>query len=104
MRELSVIYARLIKHYKFKYQTVFSAKFDKQDENDQVLDETELCINLNINHNLTKNDLDKIDIKSPVEHQIKQQDMKDSGWIFDKINSTIVFFYKTGELNGSNYV
>ena len=31
MKELSVIYARLINQYKFKYQTVFSARFDKQD-------------------------------------------------------------------------
>ena len=30
--------------------------------------------------------------------------MNDSGWRFDKINSMRVYFYKTGELNGSNYV
>ena len=30
--------------------------------------------------------------------------MKDSGWRFDKINSMTVVFYKTGEVNGSNYV
>ena len=38
MKELAVIYARLINQYKFKYQTVFSARFDKQDEDNQVLD------------------------------------------------------------------
>ena len=31
INELSVIYARLKKQYKFKYQTVFSARFGKQD-------------------------------------------------------------------------
>ena len=30
--------------------------------------------------------------------------MKDSGWRFDKINSKTEYFYKTNELNGSNYV
>ena len=30
--------------------------------------------------------------------------MKDSGWRFDKIKSMTIYFYKTGELNGSNYV
>ena len=30
--------------------------------------------------------------------------MKDSGWRFDKINSMTIYFYKTGEMNGSNYV
>ena len=36
------IYARLTNQNKFKYQTVFSARIDKQDEDDQVLDEIEL--------------------------------------------------------------
>ena len=71
IKELSAIYARLNNQYKFKYQTVFSARFVKQDENDQVLDETELFINLNINHNLTQTDIDNIDVISPLEHQIQ---------------------------------
>ena len=104
MKELSIIYARLINQYKFRYQTVFSARFDKQDEDDQLLNETELFINLNINQNLTQSDLDKIDIRSPLEHQIQQQEMRDSGWRFDKKGSLTVYFYKTNELNGSNYV
>ena len=58
---------------------MFSARFDKQDENNQVLDETELFINLNIKHNVAKSDLGKINIKYPLEHQIQQQEMKDSG-------------------------
>ena len=29
--------------------------------------------------------------------------MKASGCRFDKINSGTIYFYKTGELNGSNY-
>ena len=104
MKELSIIYARLRNQYKFSYQTVFSARFDKQDEDGQVLDEIELFINLNINHNLTQSDLDKMDIVSPLDCQIQQQQMKDSGWRFDKINSMTVYFYKTTEMNGSNYV
>ena len=101
MKELSNIYARLINQYIFEYQTVFSARFDKQDENNLVLDETELFINLNINHNLTRTD---IDIRSQLEHQIQRQEMKDSGWRFDKINSMTIYFYKTNEMNGSNYI
>ena len=45
MKDLSVIHAGLINQYKFRYQTEFPAKFDKQDENDQLLDETDLFIN-----------------------------------------------------------
>ena len=65
MKELAMIYARLINYYKFKYQTVFSARFDQQDEDGEILDATELFINLNINHNLTQSDLDKINIIFP---------------------------------------
>ena len=36
MKELSVIYARLINQYKIKIHTVFSARFDKQKEDNQV--------------------------------------------------------------------
>ena len=93
MKKLFILYVRLIYRYKFKYQTAFSARFDKQDEDNQILDETELFNNLNIFHNLTESDLDKIDVRSPLEHQIQQQEMKDSGWRFDKNNSLIVYFF-----------
>ena len=80
MKEMSIIYARLKNQYIFRYQTVFSARFDKQNENIQVLDEIDLFINLNVNHNLTETDINNIVKKSPLEHQIQQQEMKDSGW------------------------
>ena len=104
IKELSVIYARLINQYIFKYQTVFSARFEKQDGSNQVLDETELFINLNNNHNSTEGDLDKIEFRFLLEHQILHQEMKESGLRFDELNSMTIFFYKTGELNGSIYV
>ena len=104
IKKLSVIYARLINQYKFRYQTVFSARFDKQNEDGKLLDETELFINLNINHNLTQTDINNIDVVSPLEHQIQQQEMKDSGWKLDKIFSMTVYFYKTSEMDGRSYV
>ena len=104
MKELAMIYARLTNQYKFKYQTVFSAIFDKQDEDGRLLDKTELFISLNINHNLTQSNLDKINIISPLEFQIQQQEVKDSGWRFDKIISMTIYFHKTTEMNGSIYI
>ena len=91
-REMSIIYARLINQYKFRYQVVFLSRFDKQDEDGQIFDETELFINLNINQNLTQSDLDNINITFPLERQIQQQEMKDSGWRFDKISSMTIYF------------
>ena len=97
LREMSIIYARLINQYKFRYQVVFLGRFDKQDEDGQIFDETELFINLNINQNLTQSDLDNVNITFPLERQIQQQEMKDSGWRFDKISSMTIYFYKTNE-------
>ena len=104
MREMSIIYARLINQYKFKYQNVFSARFDKQDEDGQLLDEIDLFINLNMNYNITQSDIDTINITFPLERQIQQQEMKDSGWRFDKLYSMTIYFYETTEMNGSNYI
>ena len=64
IKELSVIYARLINQYKFKYHTLFSASFYKINEEDQRNNEIELYINLNISHNLTESDIDNIDVGS----------------------------------------
>ena len=104
IKEMSVIYARLINQYKFKYHTLFSASFYKINEEDQRDSEIELYINLKIDHNLTESDIDNIDVRSQLEHQIQIQETKESGWIFDKINSMKISFYKTEELNGTSYV
>ena len=104
IKELSVIYARLINQYKFKYHTLFPASFYKINEEDQRYNEIELYINLNINHNLTESDIDNIDVRSQLEQQIQNQEMKESGWIFDKIISMKISFYKTTELDGTSYV
>ena len=46
VKEMSIIYARLINQYNFKYQCLFLCRFDKQGEDGELLDETELFINL----------------------------------------------------------
>ena len=104
LKEMATIYARLINQYKSKYHILFSASFYKINEDDQRSDEIELFINLNINYNLTETDINNIDVKSQLEHQIQVQETNESGWIFDKINAMKIRFYKTEELNGSSYV
>ena len=103
-RKLSVIYARLLNQYKFKYHTKFSASFYKINEGGQRNSEIEFSKNLKIIRNLTESDIDKIDVRSQLEHQIQIQETKEFGWIFDKIISMKRSYYKTGELNGSSYV
>ena len=104
IKELFVFNARFTNQNKFKYQTFFSARFNEKDEDNQVLDETDFFISLNINQSLIETDLDKSDIKSPLDHQIQIQEMNELGWRCDKINSMTLSFYKTGEINGRSFV
>ena len=101
---MATIYAKLLNKCKFKYHILFSAGFYKINEEDQRSDEIELFINLDNKNNLTETGINNFDVQSQLEHQIQFQETKESGWIFDKINSMKIRFHKTGELNGSSYV
>ena len=57
-----------------------------------MLDEIELYRNLNNNQNLTESDTDKLNAIIQLEQQIQKQEMKGSGWRFDRTNSTIYIF------------
>ena len=104
LREMSIIYSRIINQYKFKFQVVFSAEFDKEDEFGFISDKIELYISLKINRTLTLKDIEETNIYSKLDSQITNQEMKDSGWRFNKLISMTIYFYKTKELNGSSYV
>ena len=101
---MATIYARLINQNRFNYHIFFSARFYKINEEYQRSVETEIFFNLNFNNSLTENDINDIDVKSQLEHQIQIQETKESGWMFDKTNSMKIKFYKTGALSGSSYV
>ena len=53
---------------------------------------------------MTETDINDIDVKPHLKHQIQVQENKESGWVFDRINSMKIRFYKTRELDGSSYV
>ena len=82
---MATFYGRLLNQSKFKFQTVFSGKFDTQNEYNEMLDEVELNINLNIIEKLTERDIIITDNRSPLGYQIQSQELKDGGWRFDKI-------------------
>ena len=64
-----------------------------------------MFFDLNINRNLTENDIIDIGAKFQFEHQIQIQETKESVSMFDKMNSMKKkCFYKPRELNGSSYV
>ena len=83
---------------------MFSARFDKQGEDDQFLDEIEFHKKLKINQNLTESDFDNNDATSQLKQQCPKQESKYSCWRFDEIISYPIFFYKAAELKGSNCI
>ena len=103
LKELAIIYLRLINQYIFEYHTLFSASFYKINEEDQRSDEIEFFFSLIISHYLTETDFEKIDVKCHIEHEIEVQETEKSGFIFDKNNTMKSKFFDTGELNGSIY-
>ena len=103
LKEMATIYARLVNQYKFRCHTKFSARFHKINEDDQGCDEIEVFNILIYNQNLTESDINNIDVKSHLVHKIRIQETKDSGGIFDEINSMRIGFYKTDTLNRSSY-
>ena len=57
----------------FLYQTVFSTRFDKHLEDDQVLDGIDLYEKLKIHQNLTQSDTDNRNIRSQLQRQIQNE-------------------------------
>ena len=104
LKRMATVYARVKNQCRFKYHTLFSASFYKNNEEDRRRDGIDLLINLIINNTLTETNINKNNVKSQLEHQIQIQETKESGWDFDKINLMEIRFYKTRELNGSSYV
>ena len=69
-----------------------------------MLDQIETYINLNNIHHLTKCDLKNISVPFALEEEIQRKILKDSGYGVGKFNSMTIYFYKTGEINGSTCV
>ena len=99
-----VFYARIMKQYIFEYPIIFSASFYKTNKEYQRSDEIDFFITSNIDHELTESDIIHIHGKSHLGHPIQIQETEENGWIFDKVNSMKIRFYRTGGLNCSSYV
>ena len=58
---------------------MFSAKFDKRHEHENVIDEIEILIYLKFNQNLAQPDLNIINMGFQLEEQIQRQELNVSG-------------------------
>ena len=86
VKQITTIYARLVNEITFRCQTVISARIDKLVESAQLLDETELYMNLKNYHKLTQLDIEKNHNRSHLRRQLYDQEVKNSGgWRFDDL-------------------
>ena len=53
---------------------------------------------------MKESDIDKINVRCQQKRQMPNQETKDSGWRFDKIDTMSICFYKTTELGGSSCI
>ena len=102
--EMSHLYAKFINQYKFKYQLSFMTLFNKFEEDGDIRKEAEMSINLNMTNNLTQSEVDNVHIQWDLESRIQNLEMKESGWVFQSVNSMTISFYNTGNMDGSSYV
>ena len=103
-KEMSHIYAKFINQYKFKYQLSFMLLFYKLEEDGDIRKEAEMPITLNMTNNLTQSEIDNVNIQWNVEARKQNLEMKESGWVFQRVNSMTISFYNTGNMDGSSYV
>ena len=75
-REMANIYARLINQYIIKNHTIFSVRYDKQDEEGEMMDEIELHMNLNIKYNSTESDIEYFNVRFQLREKINGKSLK----------------------------
>ena len=103
-KELSHIYAKFINQYKFKYQLSIMLLFYKFEEDGDIKKEAEMPINLIMTNNLTQSEIDNVNIQWDLETRKQNLEMRESGWVFQRVNSMTISFYNTGNMDGSSYV
>ena len=93
MIELSLIYAKLLSQFEFKYQLTFLLLFNKNGEDDEIITEIELPITLSFTQNLTQSEIENIIIQWTLKNRIQSVEMKKSGWKFQRTNTMGTSFY-----------
>ena len=96
-KEMSHIYAKFINQYKFKYQLSFVVLFNKFEKDGDIRKEAEMSINL-------KMIIDNVNVQWDLESRIQNLEMKEFGWVFQRVNSMTISYYNTGNMDGSSYV
>ena len=87
LKEMSHVYAKIIKRNYFKYQYTSIVVFDKFGEDNEIINQIELPITLSIAHNITKSGIETINNHWTLENRIQSAEAQESVWNFQRINT-----------------
>ena len=100
---MSIKYGELINQFKFKIKVFANVRYLKNNGEDPI-EEVDHYIPINIIENLTRIQLNDLDIMTDLNNEIERRDMEGSGWNIQGINHLKIYFHKTNPINGQTYV
>ena len=103
VKQMSIKYGELINQYKFKIKVFANVKYLKNN-GEGPIEEVDHYIPINIIENLTRIQLDDLDIMADLNNEIERRDMEGSGWNIEGINHLKIYFHKTNPINGQTYI
>ena len=103
VKQMSIRDGELIKHFRFKIKVYVNVKYEKYPE-DEATEVINHHIPIDITDNLTRIQLNDLDVMNILDNEIQKQEMEGSGWNLQGINYLKIYFHKTNALNGMTYV
>ena len=103
IKQMSIKYGELINQFKFKIKVFANVRYLKNNGEDPI-EVVDHHIAINIIENLTRIQLNDLDIMTDIDNEIQRRDMAGSGWNIQGINNLKIYFHKTNPINGRTYI
>ena len=102
VKQLAIKYGELINQFKIKIRFYANVRYllEHVDELTEVVNH---YVGVDIIENLTRLQLDDIDIMTDLDNEIESRDMEGSGWNVQGIKHLKIYFHKTNSMNGMTY-
>ena len=103
VKQMVIKYGELIRQFNFKIKVSANVRYEKyaEDEPIEILDHH---IPIEIINNLTRIQLNVLDVISSLDNGVQRREMQGSGWNLRGVNYLKICFHKTYALNGRKYV
>ena len=99
VKQLAIKYGELINQFKFKIRVYANVRYqiEHEDELPEIVDQ---YVGADMIDNLTRLQLNDLDIMTDLDNEIERRDMQGSGWNIQDINHLKIYFHKTNPING----